>query len=126
MDSSGKGQAAAFFNQGGAGNDAAHPAKAGDSLLLYATGTGQTNPPGADGAIGAIPLPLVSLLPVTATIGGKDATVQYAGGAFGIVAGVTQINLLVPAGLPAGPVPVMVQVGTFSTQGNVTIVASGN
>ena len=76
---------------------------------------------GQDGLPGAVPLPLPNLQ-VTATIGGRAATVQYAGGAQGIVAGVMQVNLQVPSGLAAGPQPVLLQVGGVPTQTGITIV----
>jgi len=45
---------------------------------------------------------------VTCTIGGSNAPVQYAGGAPGLVAGLMQVNVQIPAGIQAGSaVPVM-------------------
>ena len=120
LNSSGTGQAIAIF-QNGALNGSDRPAAAGTFVTLYSTGAGQTNPPGQDGLPGAVPLPL-PVLQVTATIGGKTATVQYAGGAQGIVAGVMQVNLEIPSGLTAGPQPVLLQVGGVPTQSGVTIV----
>jgi uncharacterized protein (TIGR03437 family) len=125
-DSSGKGQAAAV-NQDGSINGSAHPASAGQFISLYATGFGQTNPPGQNGTINAAPLPQ-PLLPVSATIGGKPATIipgGYAGGAPGAVAGVMQVNVQVPAAIGAGSVPVVLQVGDAPTQAAVTITVSG-
>jgi uncharacterized protein (TIGR03437 family) len=116
---SGTGQVLALTRNGGL-NDSAHPAQAGDLVTLYTTGLGQTNPAGQDGLPAAIPLPL-PVANVSATIGGKSAIVQYAGGAPGIVAGVMQINVFVPAGLTAGDVPVAIQAGTASSQNGVTI-----
>ena len=55
------------------------------------------------------------MLPVTVTIGNKAATVTYAGGAPGIIAGVWQVNVQVPSGLAAGNVPVQVTVGGVSS-----------
>ncbi len=123
LDNSGTGQAAAV-NQDGSINGAAKPVKAGDVISLYVTGAGQTNPPGADGQPGTGPTG-GPILQVTATVGGASATVQYAGNALGLVAGVIQVNVVVPAGTAAGAaVPVSVQVGTNSTQPNVTIAVS--
>ena len=52
------------------------------------------------------------MLPVTATIGGIPATVQYYGSAPGIVYGVMQVNITVPANAPSGGnVPVQITVG---------------
>jgi uncharacterized protein (TIGR03437 family) len=124
LNGSGKGQAAAV-NPDGSLNGAARPAKAGSFVSLYVTGAGQTNPPGMDGLPGAVPLPL-PLVPVTVMIGGKAAPVQYAGGAPNVVAGVMQVNVQIPTGLPAGDVPVVVQVGNVSTQAGVTVAVSGN
>ena len=131
-NSSGTGPAAALNLQKGSTsvNNAGHPANAGDGVTLYITGAGQTNPaavdgqPGGDGSAGN-PF-LIPILPVTATIGGKSATVQFAGGAPGVVAGIMQVNVVVPSGLSAGAVPVVVQVGTTPSQSGVTIAVSGN
>lgn len=127
LNGSGQGQAAAI-NQDGSINGAAHPASAGQFIALYATGFGQTNPAGQDGALNATPLP-IPLAAVSATIGGKPATITpggYDGGAPGAVAGVMQVNVQVPAGLAAGNVPVVIQVGSAPTQTGVTMVVSGN
>ncbi|MGP8245338.1 MAG: IPT/TIG domain-containing protein [Bryobacteraceae bacterium] len=121
---SGAGQAAAV-NQDGSINGATHPANAGSILTLYMTGGGQTNPGGQDGLVGAVPLPIAPVLP-SATIGGQAATVTYAGGAPGIIAGVWQLNLQVPSGLAAGNVPVQVTAGGVSSQAGVTVAVSGN
>jgi trimeric autotransporter adhesin len=119
------GQAAAI-NQTGSINSGASPAKAGSIISLFATGGGQTSPAGIDGSLAAVPLPQ-PIIPVTATIGGQPATVQYAGGAPGLVAGVMQINVQIPGGTAAGSaVPIVVQVGTVSSQPGVTIAVSAN
>jgi uncharacterized protein (TIGR03437 family) len=124
LNGGGTGQAAAINNKDGSINGAAQPAKIGDFLQLYITGVGQTNPPGTDGAINAQPLP-VPQATVTATIGGKAATVSFAGGAPGSPAGVIQVNVQVPSGVTAGSaVPVVVTVGTSNTQNGVTIAVS--
>jgi uncharacterized protein (TIGR03437 family) len=123
LNASGSGQAAAI-NQDNSINGGNTPAKTGSVIALYLTGAGQTNPGGADGQPGAAPLP-IPVLPVTASVGGKPATVRYAGGASGLVAGLIQVNVEVPAGVAAGSaVPVTVQVGSNSTQPNVTIAIS--
>jgi uncharacterized protein (TIGR03437 family) len=131
-NSAGSGPAAALNVQNGVTsvNTAGHPANAGDVVTLYITGAGQTNPasvngkPGGDGSSGN-PF-LLPLLPISVSVGGKSATVQFAGGAPGVVAGIMQVNVVVPAGLSAGAVPVTVQVGTTSAQSGVTIFVSGS
>ena len=117
-DGSGLGQAAAV-NQDGTRNGAAAPAAAGSVLSLYATGEGQTVPLGVDGKLGAAPLPQ-PVAPVTVKIGGVAAEVRFAGGAAGQIAGVLQVNVVVPAGL-AGAVPVVLTVGGVPSQAGVTV-----
>jgi uncharacterized protein (TIGR03437 family) len=128
-NNSGTGQAAAV-NQNGSYNNAANPASSGVYVSLYATGFGQTDPPGQDGAFTLVPpagvLPLPVLQPVTVTIGGKPASSNYAGGAPGIVQGVMQINAQIPSGLPAGNAAVVVTVGNIQSQPGVTVAVSGN
>jgi uncharacterized protein (TIGR03437 family) len=124
LNGSGSGQAAAINAKDGAINGAAHPAKAGDFVSLYITGAGQTSPGGTDGLINSVPLPL-PVAPVTVTIGGQNATVNFAGGAPGLVAGVIQVNAQIPTGTPAGnAVPVVVQVGTSNSQPGITIAVN--
>src|SRR5262249_10554600 len=119
LSGSGSGQVLAI-NQDRSINDAAHPAPAGTFITLYATGEGETNPPGQNGLPARVPLPL-PVLPVTVSIGGRSATVQYAGGAPGIVAGVMQVNVQIPTGLTAGAVPIVLTAGGVASQNNITI-----
>jgi uncharacterized protein (TIGR03437 family) len=124
LDSSGSGQAAAI-NQDGSVNTVSTPARPGGIISLYMTGEGNTSP-AVDGKIASSPLPH-PVLPVTVTIGGQSAQVQYAGGAPGLVAGVMQVNAVVPAGIsPGNRVPVVVQVGNVPSQPGVTIAVAGN
>src|SRR5260370_1356708 len=115
----GVGQAAAV-NREGTRTGTAAPAAAGSVLSLYATGEGQTVPAGVDGKLGAAPLPL-PVAPVTVRIGGVAAEVRFAGGAAGQIAGVMQVNVVVPSGL-AGAVPVvLLTVGGVPRQAGVTV-----
>jgi uncharacterized protein (TIGR03437 family) len=124
LNGSGTGQAAAINNKDGSINGAARPAKVGDYVQLYITGAGQTSPAGTDGLINAGPGP-VPIGAVTVTIGGKTATVNFAGGAPGAVAGVIQVNAQIPVGVTAGgAVPVVVQVGTSNSQPGVTLAVT--
>ena len=55
-------------------------------------------------------------------IGGREATVTYAGGAPGLVLGVVQVNVVVPGGVPPGnSVPVVMTVGGEASQSGVTL-----
>jgi uncharacterized protein (TIGR03437 family) len=124
LNGSGTGQAAAINNKDGSINGAGHPAKVGDYVQLYITGAGQTSPTGTDGLINVGPGP-VPIGAVTVTIGGQNATTNFAGGAPGAVAGVFQVNAQIPSGVTAGSaVPVVVQVGTSNSQPGVTIAVT--
>lgn len=110
-NASGTGQAA-VLNQNGTLNSATNPALVGSIITLYATGEGQTSPGGVDGKLASgstLPSPNQ---PVSVTIGGLPAVVNYAGAAPTLVAGLMQINVQVPAGFAdSTSVPVVVQVG---------------
>jgi uncharacterized protein (TIGR03437 family) len=108
---SGVGQAAAL-NQDATVNSSSNPAAPGSVIVLYATGGGLMTPASQDGEITPLsPLPKLQL-PVTVLIGNQTATVQYAGAAPGLIAGVVQINAVIPAGTAAGSaVPVSIQIG---------------
>jgi len=117
-DGSGRGQASAT-NQNGAYNSASTPAAAGSVVTFYATGQGQTQPPGVDGKPAAPPFPEPAAL-VKVTIGGVPAEVRYAAAAPGQIAGVMQVNVVVPGGL-TGSVPLALTVGQAQSQPGVTL-----
>jgi uncharacterized protein (TIGR03437 family) len=110
----GSGQAAAINAADGRFNSAVNPVKIGGSISLYATGEGQTSPAGVDGRVSSTATGPV--LPVTVTVDGISALIQYAGGVPGQVAGLMQVNVQIPDGVqPGGYVPVVLQVGNNST-----------
>jgi uncharacterized protein (TIGR03437 family) len=117
----------AILNQDYTVNGLSHAAARGSSILVYMTGEGQTTPSGVTGKVttantsGTGPLTPAPLLPVSALIGGLPALVQFAGEAPGLVSGVLQVNVQVPASAPTGNVPISVSVGTNSTQQGVTV-----
>jgi uncharacterized protein (TIGR03437 family) len=96
-------QILSILNQDGSVNSAANPAKAGSVIMLYVSGLGQTNPPGDDGLVNASPLP-VPLAAVTVYFPGTPSAVapQFVGAAPGLIAGITQVNVQVPASIPSG------------------------
>jgi uncharacterized protein (TIGR03437 family) len=119
-DGSGAGQGL-IFNQDGTANSAGNPAAPGSVIVLYATGVGQLSPGGQDGSVvtaDSLPQPV---LPVSATIGGQVAQVLYAGGAVGIVEGIIQVNLQIPAGMQTGTAEVLLQVGDSVSQSGLTV-----
>jgi uncharacterized protein (TIGR03437 family) len=116
----------AILNQDYSVNSASNPAATGSFVALYGTGEGQTTPPGIDGLLAVsstLPAPMAS---VSATIGGVNAPVLYAGAAPGLVAGVLQVNLLIPAGLAGGAQPVVITVGGVPSQTGVTVAVQGS
>jgi uncharacterized protein (TIGR03437 family) len=76
----------------------------------------------ADGAVPAPPNLPVPAQNVTIAIRGVNADVQYAGAAPGYVAGLLQVNAVVPDGIDFGNlVPLVLSVGSFTSQLGVTI-----
>jgi uncharacterized protein (TIGR03437 family) len=119
-NATGAGAAAAINIAGGVLNTAIAPAHPGEYVAFYATGEGATSD-SIDGQVSTATLPAPKL-PVSATVGGLPATVQYAGGVPGVAAGLMQVNVLIPATVkPGGYVPVSIQVGTASSQPGVWI-----
>jgi uncharacterized protein (TIGR03437 family) len=81
--------------------DSSNAAKAGDVVVVYCTGLGATNPAARSGeAAPASPLAKVAT-PVTVTVGGQPAAVQYAGLTPGY-AGLYQVNVQIPGGVTPG------------------------
>ena len=96
------GNQAAALNQDGTVNSETNPARRGEIVSLFATGLGATNPPSEDGAPAGAVLPLV-IAPVRVWIDQREVEPLYAGGAPGLVTGVTQINFRIPDDVAAGP-----------------------
>jgi uncharacterized protein (TIGR03437 family) len=115
---------AVVVNQDGRINSASSPATGGSVVVMYATGYGQTSPPGVTGQPSHVP-EARPLLPLTLTIGGNPSPILYAGEAPGYV-GLLQINARVPdtgSGAKTRAVPVVLQVGPHSSIAGVTIWA---
>jgi uncharacterized protein (TIGR03437 family) len=125
QDRTGSGPGAIVNNQDSSLNASLSPATVGSFIQIYATGGGVTSPAQTDGALAPVtePLPRITALPVSVTIGGVPAQqVPYSGAAPGEIAGLTQIDVLVPAGVTPGlSVPVVVQIGTWQSQASLTI-----
>jgi len=119
LNASGSGPGA-ILNTDYSVNSASNPVAAGGAILVFATGGGAIAGGATDGALAPGIGSLVTQ-PVTATIGGVTATVDYAGPAPGLVNGVMQVNLTVPAGLTPGPQPVVITVGAASSQKGITV-----
>ena len=96
----------------------ATPAKPGETVLLYGTGFGPTDPAAPAGQLVTSPVPLPANS-VQVTIGGVAATVGFAGLTDG--AGLYQLNVTVPANLPSGDAAVVATIGGVQTQSGVSI-----
>ena len=116
-----QGSHAAALNSDFSLNSSSNPTKAGGTLLAYLTGAGAVSNQPADGAAaGSNPISDVSSA-VTATIGGQTADVSFAGLAPGFV-GLWQVNVVVPAGVAQGDLPLTVSVGgQTSNSANVSV-----
>jgi uncharacterized protein (TIGR03437 family) len=125
LNSTGSGQAAAInqdgsFN-GAGGNTGTKPASAGTIVSLYGTGGGITFPASVTGSVSPSNQLLVINGPASATIGGQSAKVQFIGAAPGLVTGILQINLVVPAGVSGNSLPVVVTVDGVASAGGPTL-----
>jgi uncharacterized protein (TIGR03437 family) len=109
----------AILNQDGSVNGPGNAAARGSVVVVYATGGGAMNPPGVDGRVAA---GVSSLnLPVSASVGGVAADVLYAGNAPGLVEGVVQVNLRIPANAASGEQPLVLSVGSSASPATVTV-----
>jgi len=107
---------------------ASHPAKAGDVVVIYAIGLGQTSPPVKEGA-SAPTSPLATVPSITNVLFGGGG---FAGESIGVppmfagltpgYAGLYQINVTVPAGLPPGETPVILQ-GNDGTLSRISYIS---
>jgi uncharacterized protein (TIGR03437 family) len=99
-----------------------NPVHPGDTITIWATGLGRTNPP-IDSGLPAPsdPLPSAVIAP-TVTIGGAALGIEYAGLVPGAV-GLYQINAVVPRSVPIGlDMPLEVKQGGVSTTLSVRVV----
>ncbi len=91
------------------------PAQPGETIVLYGTGFGPTNPPLPTAQLVTTPEPLASSVQIS--IGGVNAAVGFSGL---VGPGLYQFNVTVP-NLPAGDAAVVAKIGGVSTQTGVAI-----
>jgi uncharacterized protein (TIGR03437 family) len=105
-------------NQDGSVNSAAHPANAGSVIALYVSGLGQTNPPGDDGLVNASPLPVpLATVTVNFPVLSLGVTPQFVAAAPGMIAGITQVNVQLPATTPSsGAMPFTIGLNAASAK----------
>ena len=120
----GNGQGA-ILNQDLSVNAATNPAAKGSVVLIYGTGEGSLTPFVPTGTItgSALPLPKPTG-EVSVTIGGKPATILYGGEAPGLIAGVIQVNAIVPNDVGSGPQQIVLKIGSNSNTQQVINVAA--
>jgi uncharacterized protein (TIGR03437 family) len=83
-----------------------------------------TSPLSVTGAITTATLPPPQVTPAPAvgvTINGQPALYVYAGEAPGLVAGMMQLNVQIPANAPWGDLPILVSIGGNTNQKGVTV-----
>jgi uncharacterized protein (TIGR03437 family) len=126
QNSSGTGPGA-ILNGNSQLNTQTNPAAKGSIIQIFLTGEGSTNPAQATGAVtpenltGAGPLTPVPQLAVSVLIGGQPAQVIWDGEAPYLVAGVLQVDAVVPATVSSGANSITVQVGNQISQAGVTV-----
>ena len=124
LNSSGSGPGA-ILNSNNSVNSPNNPANRGDTVVVYLTGEGQTSPAGVTGKVTTVsstpPLTPGPLLPVAITVGGQPANYIFAGEAPGFVSGVMQLNVVTPTNISAGDQPIVVTIGSNSSQTGVTV-----
>ncbi len=91
----------------------ATPAKPGETVLLYGTGFGPTNPPTPAGQIVSSINPLQDPASLQIVIGGVNAGISFAGIS---AAGLYQFNVVVPGVLPDGDAIVVATISGSKTQ----------
>ncbi len=99
----------------------ANPAAAGDTLLIYATGLGLTNPALTTGQLVPPSPAFTTAAPVSVKIGGVSAPVSSSIAVPGF-AGLYQVTATVPAGVASGAAKLQLQMGFFNSNAvNVAI-----
>jgi uncharacterized protein (TIGR03437 family) len=116
----------AILNQDNSLNGPSHPAAKGSIVQVFMTGEGQTSPQSVTGAITTVTLPPPQVTPapsqaIQVLIGGQPALYTYAGEAPGMVAGVMQLNVQIPATAPSGALSIQVSVGGNVSQSGITV-----
>ena len=130
--------AASVFRSGAAGSDTGlatitradnnelitptNPIHGNDTIVIWATGLGRTNPPVDTGMPAPSDALASAIIAPTVTLGGVALNIQYAGLVPGSV-GLYQINALVPGKVPQGlEIPLVINQGSNSTTLSVRVV----
>jgi uncharacterized protein (TIGR03437 family) len=121
LDGSGVGPGA-ILNEDSTVNSWSNPATRGSVVRLLATGAGHTGLSGSDGFIAGDILPQQSASSVSVQLSGLNAEVIGVHTLAELMAGVIEVKFRVPAEVaPGRSVPVVLQIGTASSQAHVTL-----
>jgi len=102
-------------------NAPSDPARAGSVITVYATGAGQTTPPGVDGKVASTAPYPHPVLPVSVTVNGTNAKLPYVGAQPNMIAGMLEIQVHLPARVTGTAVPLVLHIGPYSTSVPVAI-----
>ncbi len=102
------------------------PAAAGETIIVYGTGQGTalSSTVATGAAAPSSGIAVSSGIKITATVGGVNAPVTYAGLTAGLV-GLLQVNLQIPSGLASGNYPLVITMNTTASNA-ATIAVGGN
>ena len=92
------------------------PAARNETIQLFATGLGQTNPAISSVTVVSAPAPCANT--ATVSVGGASAKVAYCGL---VAAGLYQVDVTVPSSATTGDNPVTITMGTFTSASGATI-----
>jgi uncharacterized protein (TIGR03437 family) len=111
---------AAALNADNSINGPSNPAPAGGYIQMFLTGVGPVNPPIPTGQLSPLTPLSFAQHAVSATIGSRVATVQFAGA--GPLSVIDQVNLQIPLDLSAGNYPVVISIdGVRSNSALITV-----
>jgi len=114
-------QGAVFHGNTATPADPAHPAIAGEALVMYASGLGQTNPVVPAGVGAPANPPAVTTITPQVSVGSKTAQLLFSGLAPGFV-GLYQVNAQVPSNAQVGPA-VNLMLSVAGVASNVVTIA---
>jgi uncharacterized protein (TIGR03437 family) len=107
-------QTAAALDEGNHAITGSNPAARGRRVQLFVNGLGAVDHPPPDGTPAPVTPLAHTLAPVTVTVGGRSATVEFSGLAPDFP-GLNQVNFIVPPDAPTGSQPVVVTIGSASS-----------
>jgi uncharacterized protein (TIGR03437 family) len=124
-------RSAAALNEDGTVNSPRNPARKGSRVVLFGTGGGPTVPASVAGEVTPLEIRALEQRPQVQITREIPVTVEYAGAAPGLAAGVTQINIKLPdlipevPGFPRGTVPLsVITPGASFYAGYVTVAVA--